>query len=214
MGFETLPPQSGPWWGSQGFRWLRLWCSKFDWILIKCVLCGCDESYKGYILGFFFFFFDKLQRLYTRLIRLLLTTIRNLNRNLESTNAAKRVPHLHPTWPHVGCGIWCGCLRVGATSEFFFFFFSSDSHRLGLIRAVVARFMPNRLRFALNRPESGCIGHIGSYRPATDTVETSRKRPKQAKIGIESGWKSRNSHLRSIVMCFLPSSFFVLWIKA
>ena len=164
-----------------------------------------------YTRFFFFFFFDKLQRLYTRLIRLLLTTIRNFNRNLESTNAARRVPHLRPTRAHVGCGIWCGCLRVGATSEFFF---SSDSHRLSLIRAVVARFMPNRLRFALNRLESGCIGHIGSYRPATDTVETSRKRPKQAKIGIESGWKSRNSHLRSIVMCFLPSSFFVLWIKA
>ena len=75
---------------------------QFDWILIKRVLCGCDESYKGYILGFFF---DKLQRLYTRLIRLLLTTIRNLNRNLESMNAARRVPHLRPTRPHAGCGI-------------------------------------------------------------------------------------------------------------
>ena len=65
---------------------------------------------------------------------------------------------------------------------------SFDSHRTGLIW-----------------PKSGCIGHIGSYRPAADT---GWKRPIQAgngwympdtaEIGLEYGRKSRN----------LPSSFF------
>ena len=67
--------------------------------------------------------------------------------------------------------------------RFWAFFFSLDSRRTGLVR-----------------PDSG---HIGSYRPTTETAE----------IGLESGWNSRNSHLRRIVMCFLPSPFFVLWIK-
>ena len=63
------------------------------------------------------------------------------------------------------------------------FFLSLDLRRTGLIQ-----------------PESS---HIGPYRPTTETAE----------IGLESGRNSRNSHLRGIVMCFLPSPFFVLWIK-
>ena len=50
------------------------------------------------------------------------------------------------------------------------------------------------------RHESGRIGHIGSYQLVTETAETS----------LESSRNSRNSHLSGIVMCFLPSSFFVL----
>ncbi|KAL0009572.1 hypothetical protein SO802_011074 [Lithocarpus litseifolius] len=55
-------------------------------------------------------------------------------------------------------------------------------------RAESARFGPNRLRFAPIRPEPGqfqpekgrirCIGRIDPYRPATETAETGRNRPK------------------------------------
>ena len=74
-----------------------------------------------------------------------------------------------------------------------------------------AWFAPMQLdlcRISFNSRQTGLIrlesGHIGPYRPAADTVDIGRKWPKQAKIGLEYGWKSRN----------LPSSFFFLWIKA
>ena len=123
---------------------------------------------------------------------------------LESTDADGMVSHLCPTWlPARRCHIWV--------------FFFSDSRQLSLIHANAAQFMPNRLRFAPNRADSARIEPYRPYRvyrPAIDTVETYQKWPKQAKIDLESCWKSRNYHLKIIVMCFLPSSFFVLWIKA
>ena len=117
--------------------------------------------------------------------------VRDIIFELESTDAAGRVPHLRPTrLPACQC---CVCV-------FFFFFFLGftptrlDSRRLGLIHANAAQFMSNQLRFMPNRADSAIIG---PYQPVTDTAE----------IGLEYGRKSRNYHLRGIVMCFLPSSF-------
>ena len=101
-----------------------------------------------------------------------------------------------------GCSIRRGCPCIGAESEFFFFFLRFaptrlDSHRIGF----------DSRRTGLIRSESSRIGHIGAYRP---TIETGRKWLKQTQISLESSRKSLNSHLRDIVMCFLPFSFFVL----
>ena len=76
---------------------------------------------------------------------------------------------------------------------FFFFFFSSDSGRIGF----------NSCRIRLIRPESGRIGHIKSYWPATDTAETGRKRPKSA---LKLAGNRQNSDLKG-VSC-LPLSLF------
>ena len=113
---------------------------------------------------------------------------------LESTDAAGRVPHPSLTWRDAGRGVRRSWSRVSAASEFFFFFL--DSRWLGSIWANAAWFAPNQA-------DSAILSRIGR-RPI---------RPKQAEIGLESGRKILNSHLRGIVMCFLPSSFFVLWIK-
>ena len=69
------------------------------------------------------------------------------------------------------------------------------------IRTDSASIHANLRRTELIRPESGRIGQRLKW-------------PKQAKIDLEYRQKSQNSHLRGILMCFLPSSFFVLWIKA
>ena len=95
-----------------------------------------------------------------------------------------------------------GCLRIGAASEVFFFFFLGfaptrlDSRQIG--------FDLSRTR--LIRPESGHIGHIGSYRLATDTAETGLKRPKQAEISLETRRNSWNYDLKG-VSCLLLSLF-------
>ena len=111
-----------------------------------------------------------------------------------------------------GRGVKCDCRRVGPCLRFFFFFFSR-------IRAGSARFAPMRLdscrigfdsrRTGLIRPKSGCISHIGSYRPAADTAETGRNTPETAEIGLEYGRKIRNLHSSFFFcesrhsMCFL-----------
>ena len=109
-----------------------------------------------------------------------------------------------------GCGVWHGCLRVYAASDLFFFF--------SRIRVDSARFAPTRLLFSPTRPESS---RIRSYWLAT---ETALNHAKTAEIGFE--WGLHLSFLNFIlkiccffcvfffVLCFLPSSFFVLWIKA
>ena len=121
---------------------------------------------------------------------------------LESTNTTGRVPHPRPTRDAASDVV----TRMSVPRLCFFFFFSR-------ICADSARFTPTWLdscqigfdshRTGLIRPESGHIGHIGSYRPAIDTAET-------AKIGLEYGQKSRNYHFRGIVTSFLPFFFFVL----
>ena len=81
--------------------------------------------------------------------------------------------------------------------SFCFFFFFSDSRRIDF----------NSRRTGLIRPESGCIGHIGLYRPATDTAdtaETGRKRPKSAEIGLKTRRICRNSDLRCVFCLLLP----------
>ena len=108
--------------------------------------------------------------------------VRDIIFELESTDAAGRVPHPHPTRPDAGRNIQCGCSLIDVASAFFFFFLGFtltrlDSRQLGLIRADTARFVPNRLRFAPNRANSD---RIRPYQPATDTAETGRKQPKLA----------------------------------
>ena len=94
---------------------------------------------------------------------------------LESTDAAPEVPHPRPTR--------LPARRTASAFFFFFFFFLGfaptrlDSRRCGSIRAESASI---RARIGLIRPKSGRIGHIGSYRPAANTAETRRKRPKSA----------------------------------
>ena len=123
---------------------------------------------------------------------------------LESTDAAPEVPHPRPMRDAVARALDRVCV--------FFFFFSR-------IRADSARFAPMRLdscrigfdsrRTGLIRPKSGCIGHIGSYRPAADTAEIGRNTPETAEIGLEYGRKSRNLHSSFFFcesrhsMCFL-----------
>ena len=63
----------------------------------------------------------------------------------------------------------------------FFFFFSRiriDSARFALMQLDSCQIGFNSRRTGLIRPKSGRIGHIGSYRPATDTAKICRKRPK------------------------------------
>ena len=135
--------------------------------------------------------------------------------HLESTDAAPEVPHPRPTRDAASDVVARAPDRVCI-----FFFFSR-------IRADSTRFAPMRLdscrigfdsrrigfdsrRIGLIRPESGRIGHIGSYRPATDTAdtaETGRKRPKTAEIGLKTRRSSQNSDLRC-VFCLLLSLFY------
>ena len=104
---------------------------------------------------------------------------------LESTDAAGRVPHLSPTWPNA--------VTRASVLRLSFFIFSR-------IRADSASIRTEPGWFGQNRTVSAISGRIS-------------RRLKQAEIGLESSRNSRNSHLKGIVMCFLPSSFFVLWIK-
>ena len=115
--------------------------------------------------------------------------VRDIIFELESTDAAGRVPHPHPTRPDAGRNIQCGCSLIDVASAFFFFFLGFtltrlDSRQLGLIRADTARFVPNRLRFVPNRlrfaPNRANSDRIRPYQPATDTAETGRKQPKLA----------------------------------
>ena len=80
------------------------------------------------------------------------------------------------------------------------FFFFSDSCRLGSICPDVARFVPNRLRFAPNRADSAKIGPYRPYRVVLADGRYGRNRSETAEIGLEYGRKSRN----------LLSSFFFL----
>ena len=89
---------------------------------------------------------------------------------------------------------------------FFFFFF--------------LRFTPTQLdsrwlsldscQFTPNQADSARIGPYRPYRVVLAGDRYGRNMPKKAEICLESGRKIRNSHLRGILMCFLPSSFFVL----
>ena len=129
-------------------------------------------------------------------------------------------------WRGVRRPTWLLAHRCRVWAFFFFFFYIMDSCRLGLICADLTWFVPNQADSCLTRlirPKLGHIDWIRSYRSATETVE----------IGLESCRNSRNrfewgpnilylSFLNFIlnicyffcvfifVLCFLPSSFFVL----
>ena len=105
---------------------------------------------------------------------------------LESTDAAGRVAHPSPTQLSAcRCRVW--------------FFFSR-------IRADSARFALNRLRFEPNRAVSAVSGMFRPYRSVSANDRYGRNRPK-------SPWNSSEKPKFWPQMCFLPSSFFVLWIK-
>ena len=96
---------------------------------------------------------------------------------LESMDAAGRVSHPSPTRPNARRSVRRGWPLVSAAFEVFFFF--PDSRRIGLIRTESASI----------RAKPGWFGHIESYWPVTDTVDTAkigRKRLKQAEIGLET----------------------------
>ena len=139
---------------------------------------------------------------------------------LESTDAAPKVPHPHPTRRDAGRGVRRGCPRVGPRLRLFYFIFFS------WIRADSAQFAPMRLdscrigfdsrRIGLIRPKSGRIGHIGTYRPAADTADTTETGRKTAETGrngrkqAETGQKRPKSALSMAVKsetCILLSFF-------
>ena len=105
-----------------------------------------------------------------------------------------------------GCSVRHGCPRVYAALTFFFFFFFSR------IRVDSARFAPTRLLFSPTRPESS---QIGSYWLAT---EMALNHARTAETGLWMRPKSVLPQFYSenllLLLCLLPSSFFVLWIKA
>ena len=121
----------------------------------------------------------------------------NLALDLGCTDTAGRVLHQSLMRPDVGCGVRHGCQGVSVAFEFFLFFFFSR------IRSDSTQFAPTWLWFAPIQLESCRIGQR----------QKQSKRSKQVEIGLESSRNSRHSHLWGILMCFLPSSFFVLWIK-
>ena len=150
------------------------------------------------------------------------------NYNLWSTDAVGRVSHWSPTQPDAGCGIWRGCPCVSAASELFFF---------SWIHADLAWFTLTRLRFASNRADSA---RIKPYQPNRVIWASDRNIPKlpksalnhakTAEISFEWGPNILNLSFFNFilnicyffcvfffvlyfVLCFLPSSFFVLWIK-
>ena len=104
---------------------------------------------------------------------------------LESMDVVGRIPHPNPTQPDA---VSDAVARVLVPRLSFFF---------SRIRTDSASIHANLRRTKLIRPDSGRIGQRLKW-------------PKQAKIGLEYRQKSQNSHLRGILMCFLPSSFFVL----
>ena len=59
--------------------------------------------------------------------------------SLWSMDAAKWVPHPHPTWPDAGCSGRRHSPRIGAASSFFFFFFVPDARQTGLTCAKSVR---------------------------------------------------------------------------
>ena len=152
------------------------------------VICTPNSSQSNVIhhIYIYIYIFKIQQRSY--LVHKSLTFVRS---RLESTDAAPEVPHPRPTRDAASDTVAHVSVRVCV----FFFFFFSDSHRLGSIHAKLALIRAKLGWFGQNR---GRIGHIRSYRPAADTAETCRKKPKYAEIGLEYGQKSRN----------LPSSFF------
>ena len=88
--------------------------------------------------------------------------------------------------------------------SFFFFFFSSDSGRIGF----------NSCRIRLIRPESGRIGHIKSYWPATDTAETGRKRPKSAlKLAGTAKILTSKVFLAFLFLCFVNQGIVMCFLR-
>ena len=145
---------------------------------------------------------------------------------LWCTDAAKWAPHPHPTQQHVSDA----AAHASVLHLIFFFFFLRIRADSAPIRANSASIRTDSGRFPPIRPKSSRIGWIRSYRPA---AKTDQNRPKSAlnhagtaKIGFEWGPNILNlSFLNFIlnicyffcifffVLCFLPSSFFVLWTK-
>ena len=125
---------------------------------------------------------------------------------LESTDAAGRVAHPSPTQlTACRCRVW-----------FFFSRIRADSARFALMRLDSRQIGFHSRRIRLIQPKSGRISHIGSNRLAADmadTAETGRNRPKHAKNGRNRPWNSLEQPKFWPQICFLPSSFFVLWIK-
>ena len=131
----------------------------------------------------------------------------------------------YEAWTRLGgchTGVWRGCLPVGAASELFFFFFPQ-------IRFDLARFTPTWLlfspihaelgQFGQNQAVSAESGRIGQpYWPAIEMADIGWNRlwmrPKHPKSVLPQFYSEYLLLLLCFVLCFLPSSFFVLWIKA
>ena len=118
---------------------------------------------------------------------------------LESIDTAPEVPHPRPTR-----------LPACRTASAFFFFFFSDSSRLGSIRADAARFVPNRLQFALNRADLAKIGPYRPYRVVSAGGRYGRNRPEKGQNMPEIRRKLPKSALNMVgksETCILLSFF-------
>ena len=122
-----------------------------------------------------------------------------MNPRLESTDAAPEVPLLRPMRDAASDVV----ARVSDRVCVFFFFF------LG--------FAPTRLdsrRTGLIRPESGRIGHIGLYRPATDTAETGWKRSKLAlKLAGAAEILTSDVFLTFFFLCFVNQGILMCFLR-
>ena len=101
-----------------------------------------------------------------------------------------------------GCGVWRGCLHIGAASELFFF------HRFALTRLDL-RQLGFYLRWAgLIWPESSRIGWIELFWLTTETAE----------IGLESCRNNRNrlwmrpKQPKSVIPQFYSEYFFASFV--
>ena len=100
-----------------------------------------------------------------------------------------------------GCGIWRGCLHIGAASELFFF------HIFALTRLDLRQLGFYLCWAGLIWPESSRIGWIELFRPTTETAETGRNRP-----WIRNRLWMRPKQPKSVIPQFYSEYFFASFV--
>ena len=84
------------------------------------------------------------------------------------------------------------------------FFFFLDSRRIGF----------DSRQTGLIQPESGRIGHIGLYRPATNPAKTGRKRPKSAlKLAGAAEILTSDVFLAFFFLCFVNQGILMCFLR-
>ena len=134
-----------------------------------------------------------------------------------------KVTRLHHTPRKHGRG-WEGAApasdtvaRTSVPRQSFFFWICADSARFVPTRLDLHRIDFDSRRTELIWPESGRIGHIGSYRPATDmanTAKTGRKRPKLAlKLAGTTEILTSNVFFAFFFLCFVDQGMVMCFLR-